>query len=131
MSFRFYLAPAFATVLFAVGAAAPASAAPVQKAVFSAGDAQMTLVDYRDGRRGGDHRGDRNWRGNDRGRDRGHYRGNYGRSYSRPYRAPRYVYAPPPAYYYPYDGYSAYDPYYPNTGYFSYSSPGFGFSLGY
>jgi len=127
MLFRSYFAPAFAAVLFAVGGAAPASAAPVQKAVFAAGDAQMTLVDNRDGRRG-----DRNWRGNDRGRDRGHYRGNYGRSHYRPYRAPRYVYAPPPpVYYYPYDGYTSYNRYYPNSGYFSYSSPGFGFSLGY
>ena len=128
MTFRTlkFLAPVCAAVLIAGFSAAPASAAPLQKnAVLDGGNAQVTLVDQRDGR----------WRG-DRGRDRGrHWRGRgdrrYGRNDYRPYypryQPPRYVYAPP-AYYDPYDRY--YDGYYPPSGYFSYSSPNLGFSFG-
>jgi hypothetical protein len=125
-----FLAPAFAAALIAGTAAVPASAAPVQKAAFEHGQAQITLVDRRDGRgRGGydRHRRGGEWRGN-----RGHR--NYSRGY-RPYypayRAPRYVYAPPPAYYYP-PPYYRYDYYgYPRSGYFSFSSPNLGLSFGY
>lgn len=129
MTFRAlkYIASAFATILFTGLAAAPVSAAPVQKAVFdhAATQSQVTLVDNRDRHWRGDRdRGrDRHWRGRDH--DRRHYRGtSYYRPYYPPPRPPRYVYAPP-AYYYPYE------PYYPYTGYFSYSSPSLGFSFGY
>jgi hypothetical protein len=130
MTFRTlkFLVPACAALCIAGFGAAPAAAAPLQEtAVFEIGDAEVTLVDRRDG----------HWRG-DRGRDRGrHWRGRddrrYWRNEYRPYypryRPPRYVYAPPPAYFYPYAGY--YDGYYPPSGYFSYSSPNLGFSFGY
>lgn len=130
MTFRAlkFLAPALAMSFGAV--AAPASAAPLQRAAFDGGQAQVTLVDHRDGRGRGGY--DRGWRGHDRG-----YRGGYSRNYYRPYvpayRAPRYVYAPPPAYYYP-PAYYPYDDYYygyPRTGYFSFSSPNLGLSFGY
>ena len=133
MTFRTlkFLAPAFAAACIAGAAAAPASAAPLQKAAFHDGDAQVTLVDHRDGRgRGGyDRHGRGEWRG-DRGRR--HYSRNYYRPYYPAYRAPRYVYAPPPAYYYP-PAYYGYDDYYgyPRSGYFSFSSPNLGFSFGY
>lgn len=106
------LAPACAALVIAGFAAAPATAAPLQKPALESG-AHVTFVDQRDGR----YRGDRD--------DYRRYRGDhYYRPYYQTYRAPRYVYAPPPAYYYPYEGYYPYSS-------FSYSSPGFGFSLGY
>lgn len=121
------LAPACAALVIAGFAAAPAAAAPLHKPALESA-AHVTLVDQRDGRyrgdrgRGRDH--DRGYRG--RGRDdHRRYRSDYNyRPYYQTYRAPRYVYAPPPAYYYPYEGYYPYSS-------FSYSSPGFGFSLGY
>jgi len=116
-------ASALAAAMIAGFAASPASAAPLSKAAFERESTQVTLI--RD----------------DRGRDRGrHWRGDRGRPHfdrdrqwrGRPHvyypraRAPRYVYAPPPppVYYYPYDRYYPYSS-------FSFSSPGFGFSLGY
>lgn len=128
MTFRSlkYLAPACAALAFVGFAAAPAPAAPLNKPTLESG-AQVTLVDQRDGRYRGDRgRGrdnDRGYRGRGRDDHRG-YRNDYYRPHYQTYRAPRYVYAPPPAYYFPYEGY------YPYSG-FSYSSPGFGFSLGY
>ncbi len=129
MTFRAlkYLAPTFATMLFAGLSVAPANAAPIavpQKAVFDHATPHVTLVDNRDRNWRGDRdRGrDRHWRGRDH--DRRYYRGNYYRPYYPPPRPPRYVYAPP-AYYYPYE------PYYPYSGFFSYSSPSLGFSFGY
>lgn len=129
MTFRTlkYIAPAFATILLAGIAAAPANATPLQKAVFddAAAQSHVTLVDNRDRHWRGDRdRGrDRHWRGRDH--DRRHYRAhNYYRPYYPPPRPPRYVYVPP-AYY------SPYEPYYPYSGYFSYSSPSLGFSFGY
>jgi hypothetical protein len=132
MTFRTlkFLVPACAAVLIAGFAAAPANAAPLQKnAVIDSGNAQVTLVDQRDGRwrgdRGRDRDRGRHWRGRD---DRLHWRNDY-RPYAPRYRPPRYVYAPP-AYYDPY--YRYYDGYYPpSSGYFSYSSPSLGFSFGY
>jgi hypothetical protein len=130
MAFRAlkFVAPALAMAF--VAGAAPANAAPLQRAAFDGGHAQVTLIDHRDGRGRGGY--DRHWRGHDRG-----YRGGYSRDYYRPYvpayRAPGYVYAPPPAYYYP-PAYYPYDDYYygyPRTGYFSFSSPNLGLSFGY
>lgn len=124
MTFR-YIVPAIAVALLAGVASAPVSAAPIQKAVLAHENAQITLVDQRDGRWRGDRdRGrDRHYRGRDH--DRRYSRGGYYRPYYPPYRPPpRYVYGPPPSYYAPYE------PYYPYS-YFNYSSPSFGFSLGY
>lgn len=128
MTFRSlkYLAPACAALVIAGFAAAPASAAPLNKPAFESG-AHVTLVDQRDGRYRGDRGRGRDYNRGYRGRGRDDYRGyrnNYYRPYYQTYRAPRHVYAPPPAYYYPYEGYYPYSS-------FSYSSPGFGFSLGY
>lgn len=131
MTFRTlnFLVPACAALVFAGFASAPASAAPLNKAAFESGAAQLTLVDHRDGRWRGDRGRDRGrqWRGRD---DRHYSRGGY-RPYYPAYRVPRYVYTPP-AYYYPYDDYY-YRPYVPygSTGYFSYSSPNLGLSFGY
>lgn len=125
MTFRplTYALPALGALLLAGVAAAPANAAPVQKATFDGGQMSATLVDHRDGRWRGDRDRGRHWRGRGDRRDR-YWRGGYSRPYYRPYRPPRYVYGPPPVYYYPYETYYPYN-------YFSYSSPGFGFSFGY
>ncbi|MCA0202482.1 MAG: hypothetical protein LCH56_16920 [Proteobacteria bacterium] len=140
MTFRTlnFLAPMLAVPMLAlafIAGAAPANAAPVQRSAFDGSHAQVILVDHRDGRGRGGY--DRQRRGHDRG-----YRGVYSRNHYRPhyraYRAPRYVYAPPPAYYYPPayypPAYYPYDDYYygsPRTGYFNFSSPNLGFSFGY
>lgn len=122
-----FLAPALVAAFISGAAVSTANAAPVQKAVFDGGSAQVMLVDHRDGRGRGDR--DRHYRGRDN--DRRYYRGDYYRPYyPPPYRAPRYVYAPPPppAYYYPYDGYYYYGA--PRST-FSFSSPNLGLSFGY
>ena len=128
MAWRALLTTSLAAALVAAAGSAHA-ALPAHAAVTSPA-AHLTLVDHRDGRGRGDRGYDRHGRGGGSHYGRHGYRPDYRPAY-RPYypryRAPRYVYAPP-AYYYAYDDYY-YG--YPPGGYFSFSSPNLGFSLGY